>query len=57
MAFGLRNVTDIKQTLKSIIGCLKPGGKLIVLEFSISSLIKENDALGAPVFYQISYYF
>ena len=34
MAFGLRNVTDIKQTLKSIIGCLKPGGKLIVLEFS-----------------------
>ena len=35
MAFGLRNVTDIEQTLKSIIGCLKPGGKLIVLEFSI----------------------
>ena len=27
------------------------------LEFSISSLIKENDALGTPVFYQISYYF
>ena len=27
------------------------------LEFSISTLIKENDSLGTPVFYQISYYF
>ena len=34
MAFGLRNVTDKKKTLNSIIDCLKPGGKLVVLEFS-----------------------
>ena len=34
MAFGLRNVTDKKKTLVSIIDCLKPGGKLVVLEFS-----------------------
>ena len=34
MAFGLRNVTDKKKTLASIIDCLKPGGKLVVLEFS-----------------------
>ena len=34
MAFGLRNVTDKKKTLTSIIDCLKPGGKLVVLEFS-----------------------
>ena len=34
MAFGLRNVTEKKNALKSILRCLKPGGKLMVLEFS-----------------------
>jgi len=34
MAFGLRNVTDKQQALGSIYGTLKPGGRLLVLEFS-----------------------
>lgn len=34
MAFGLRNVTDKDSALKSIYRVLKPGGKLMVLEFS-----------------------
>lgn len=34
MAFGLRNVTDKDQALRAIYGCLKPGGRLLVLEFS-----------------------
>ena len=34
MAFGLRNVTEKKNALESILICLKPGGKLMVLEFS-----------------------
>ena len=34
MAFGLRNVTDKGLALRSIFRCLKPGGRLLVLEFS-----------------------
>ncbi len=34
MAFGLRNVTDKQQALNSIFSTLKPGGRLLVLEFS-----------------------
>ncbi|MEN8132087.1 MAG: bifunctional demethylmenaquinone methyltransferase/2-methoxy-6-polyprenyl-1,4-benzoquinol methylase UbiE [Pseudomonadota bacterium] len=34
IAFGLRNVTDKKAALKSIYRILKPGGRLLVLEFS-----------------------
>jgi demethylmenaquinone methyltransferase/2-methoxy-6-polyprenyl-1,4-benzoquinol methylase len=34
MAFGLRNVTDKQRALKSIYATLKPGGRLLVLEFS-----------------------
>ncbi len=34
MAFGLRNVTFKDQALASIFRVLKPGGKLLVLEFS-----------------------
>lgn len=34
MGFGLRNVTDKLKALKSMYSVLKPGGRLIVLEFS-----------------------
>ncbi|PID45441.1 MAG: bifunctional demethylmenaquinone methyltransferase/2-methoxy-6-polyprenyl-1,4-benzoquinol methylase UbiE [Proteobacteria bacterium] len=34
MAFGLRNVTHKENALRSIFRTLKPGGKLMVLEFS-----------------------
>lgn len=34
MAFGLRNFTNKKQALKSIYKTLKPGGQLLILEFS-----------------------
>ena len=34
IAFGLRNVTNKEKALQSIRNALKPGGKLVVLEFS-----------------------
>jgi demethylmenaquinone methyltransferase/2-methoxy-6-polyprenyl-1,4-benzoquinol methylase len=34
IAFGLRNVTDKLAALKSMYRVLKPGGKLLILEFS-----------------------
>ncbi len=34
IAFGLRNVTDKAKALRSMLRTLKPGGKLMVLEFS-----------------------
>ena len=34
IAFGLRNVTDKNAALQSILRVLKPGGRLLILEFS-----------------------
>ena len=34
IAFGLRNVTDKDRALRSMFRVLKPGGKLLILEFS-----------------------
>jgi demethylmenaquinone methyltransferase/2-methoxy-6-polyprenyl-1,4-benzoquinol methylase len=34
IAFGLRNVTDKDRALQSMLRVLKPGGRLLVLEFS-----------------------
>lgn len=34
IAFGLRNVTEKQRALRSMLRVLKPGGKLLVLEFS-----------------------
>ncbi|MBC6427862.1 MAG: bifunctional demethylmenaquinone methyltransferase/2-methoxy-6-polyprenyl-1,4-benzoquinol methylase UbiE [Cellvibrionales bacterium] len=34
MAFGLRNVTDKAAALESMLAVLKPGGRLVILEFS-----------------------
>lgn len=34
IAFGLRNVTDIDKALRSMQKALRPGGRLLVLEFS-----------------------
>ena len=34
MAFGLRNVTDKSAALRSMYRILRPGGKVMVLEFS-----------------------
>ena len=34
IGFGLRNVTDKSAALRSMYRCLKPGGKLAILEFS-----------------------
>lgn len=34
IGFGLRNFTDKEKALRAIYDCLKPGGRLLVLEFS-----------------------
>jgi demethylmenaquinone methyltransferase/2-methoxy-6-polyprenyl-1,4-benzoquinol methylase len=38
IGFGLRNVTDKERALASLYGALKPGGRLLVLEFSRAQL-------------------
>lgn len=34
IAFGLRNVTDKERALRSMLGCLRFGGRVLILEFS-----------------------
>ena len=35
IAFGIRNVTHVEQTLAEIVRILKPGGRFLCLEFSV----------------------
>lgn len=51
IAFGLRNVTDKDKALASMFRVLKPGGRLLVLEFSKPQFEPLNKAYGAYSFH------
>jgi demethylmenaquinone methyltransferase/2-methoxy-6-polyprenyl-1,4-benzoquinol methylase len=38
VSFGLRNVSDLDAALRQIAGVLRPGGRLVVLEFAVPRL-------------------
>ena len=52
IAFGLRNVTHKEDAIRSMLRVLKPGGRLLVLEFS-----KPTNALMSKVYDTYSFAF
>jgi len=58
ISFGIRNVTDINQSLKEALRVLKPGGRFFCLEFSkveneILNLLYKNYSKLIPLFGKI----